>query len=109
MVPVKLHFFFFVAGIFEPYLTRFQTDAPMVPFMFDELSAIFKKLGGQSFKKDAIENARSIACMLNEKWLQDSENQLEPDLVGIGAGAKAVLASAQFTAEKKRLFRYDCK
>ena len=45
----------------------------MVPFMFDELSAIFKKLVGLIFKKDAIENARSIACMLNEKWLQDSK------------------------------------
>ena len=41
LVPVKLHFFSFVAGIFEPYLTCFQTDAPIVPFMFDELSAIF--------------------------------------------------------------------
>ena len=41
LVPAKLHFFSFVAGIFEPYLTCFQTDAPMVPFMFDELSAIF--------------------------------------------------------------------
>ena len=28
LVPVKLHFFSFVAGIFEPYLTLFQTDAP---------------------------------------------------------------------------------
>ena len=34
LVPAKLHFFSFVAGIFEPYLTRFQTDAPMMPFMF---------------------------------------------------------------------------
>ena len=50
-VPAKLHFFSFVAGIFEPYLTRFQTDAPIVPFMFDGLSAIFKKLVGLIFKK----------------------------------------------------------
>ena len=28
LVPAKLHFFSFVAGIFEPYLTCFQTDAP---------------------------------------------------------------------------------
>ena len=35
LVPAKLHFFSFVAGIFEPYLTRFQTDAPMIPFMFN--------------------------------------------------------------------------
>ena len=56
-VPTKLHFFSFVADIFEPYLTHFQTDAPMVPFIFNELSAIFKKLVGLLFKKDAIANA----------------------------------------------------
>ena len=104
LVPAKLHFFSFVAGIFELYLTLFQTDAPKVPFMFDELSAIFKKLVGLIFKKDAIDNARSIVSMLNGKWLQDSKNQLKPGLVDIGAGTKAVLAFAQVAAEKKR----DC-
>ena len=39
--------------------------------------------------------------MLNEKWLQGSKNQLEPGLVDIGAGTKAVLASAQVATEKK--------
>ena len=109
LVSVKLHFFSCVASIFEPYLTRFQTDAPMVPFMFDELSATFKKLVGLIFKKDAIDNAQSIASMLNDKWLEESKNHLEPGLVDTGAGIKAVLASAQVTAEKKRLFRYKCK
>ena len=42
-----------------------KTDAPMAPFMFDELSAVFKKLVGLIFKKDnATDNARSIARML---------------------------------------------
>ena len=76
----------------------------MVPFMFDELSTMFKTLVGPIFKKDAIDNAQSIASMLNEKLLQDSKNQLEPGLVDIVAGTKAVLASAQVAAEKKR----DC-
>ena len=108
-VSAKLHLFSFVAGMFEPYLTCFQTDVLMVPFMFDELSAIFKKLIGLIFKKDAINNARSIASMLNDTWLQVSKNQLEPSLVDTGAGTKAVLASAQVAAEKMRFFRYDCK
>ena len=103
LVPAKLHFFSFVAGIFEPYFTRLQTYAPMVPFMFDELSAIFMKLVGLIFKKDAIDNARSIASMLNGKWLQDSKNQLEPSQVDIGAGTKAVLASGQVAAKKKEI------
>ena len=85
-------------------MTRFQTDAPMVPFIFDELSATFKTLVGLIFKKVAIDNAQSITSMLNEKWLQNSKTQLEPGLVGIGAETKAVLASVQVGAEKKRLF-----
>ena len=52
-------------------MTRSQTDVPMVPFMFDELSAILKKLVGLIFKKDAIDNKQSIASMVNEKCLQD--------------------------------------
>ena len=34
----------FLTGIFEPYLVMFQTDWPMVPFMFAELEKIFDKL-----------------------------------------------------------------
>ena len=34
-IPVELHFFLFVGGMFESYLTCFQTDVPMVLFMFD--------------------------------------------------------------------------
>ena len=82
----------------------FPNRCPMVPFMFDELSAIFKKLVDLIFKKDATDNARSIASMLDEKWLQDSKNQLEPGLGDIGAGMKAVLASAQVATEKTKLF-----
>ena len=37
MVPSELQFFTFVAGIFEPYLVMFQTDAPLLPFTFSEL------------------------------------------------------------------------
>ena len=74
----------------------------MVPFMFDELSAISKKLFGLIFKKDSIDNAQSIASMLNEKWLQDSKNQLEPGLVDDGAGMKSVLTSVQVATEKKK-------
>ena len=66
----------------------------MVPFMFDELSAIFKKLVMQLTVHDQL-----LACwMINGRKIK---NQLEPGLVDIGAGTKAVLASLQVAAEKK--------
>lgn len=44
LVPAKLQFFAFVAGIFEPYLVIFQTNSPMLPFMFSELEKLFNQL-----------------------------------------------------------------
>ena len=51
-IPNKLHFFSYIAPIFENYLTVFQSDAPMVPFLFDALEKIFLRLLGLIYKKD---------------------------------------------------------
>ena len=40
LVPAKLQFFAFLASIFKPYLTAFQTDRPMIPLMYEELIRI---------------------------------------------------------------------
>ena len=42
-VSSKLQFFAFVVRIFESFLV-FQTDVPMLPFMFSELEKIFSRL-----------------------------------------------------------------
>ena len=80
----------------------------MVPFMFDELSAIFKKLIGLIFKKDAIDNARSIASRLIGKWLQDSKNQLKLGLVDIGAQGSTNCAHGDERAPNVYAERFSC-
>ena len=47
LVLVKLQFFVFVGTIFEPYLSIFQTDAPMIPFIFTELENVYNNLLSQ--------------------------------------------------------------
>ena len=54
LVPSKLQFFAFVAGIFEPYLVVLQTDAPMLPFMFSDLEKIFNRLICLIFKQKKL-------------------------------------------------------
>ena len=44
LTPAKLKFFTFVASIVRSYLKVFQTDAPMVPFMYEELEKISHRL-----------------------------------------------------------------
>ena len=44
LIPAKLQFFIFIAGILKPYLVVFQTDSPMVQFIYDELGMILTGL-----------------------------------------------------------------
>ena len=36
-LPAKLRFFCYVAGIVEPFLKEYQTDMPMIPFLYFDL------------------------------------------------------------------------
>ena len=55
-------------------------------------------------KRDAIKEADTITRELKEKWIQDVNNQLEEDLIDLGAATKD-LAKTQVSAEKKRKFK----
>ena len=57
LVPAKLHFFSFLASIFKPYLTAFQTDCLMILFMYEELPHILDQLIQLVFKMEAIVEA----------------------------------------------------
>ena len=37
----KLSFFSFIAGLLKPYLTKYQTDQPMIPFLAKDLEAMY--------------------------------------------------------------------
>ena len=67
---MKLQFFAFIAGILKPYLTTFQTNRPMVPFMCDELMETLHQLLRLIFLKNAQEEADTALKKLKKKgWL----------------------------------------
>ena len=51
LITAKLHFFAFIASILKPFLVLFQTDNPMLPFMYDELSKVSRHLIALKYKK----------------------------------------------------------
>ena len=108
LVPSKLQFFAFVAGIFEPYLLMFQTDVPMLPFMFSKLEKIFNRLMRLIFKQEKL--TIPITERIKKKWLMDKNNHLEHDaLVDVGAATKVSLKGVQLSEEKKNKFRGQCR
>ena len=54
MVP-KLHFFAYVANIVEPFLVKYQTDNPIIPFLYFDLKEIIIKLLEIIVKPDILE------------------------------------------------------
>ena len=108
LVPSKLQFFAFVAGIFEPYLVMFQTDAPVLPFMFSKLEKIFNRLMRLIFKQEKL--TIPITERIKKKWLMVKNNHLEHDaLVDIGAATKVSLKGVQLSEEKKNKFKGQCR
>ena len=89
LVPVKLPFFVFVATIFEPYLSIFQTDAPMIPFMFTELENIYSKLLRLLLRQSCLEKTTFIVNRLKKDWIENKENHLENGLVDLGTAGAA--------------------
>ena len=44
MAPAKLMFFGFVAGILQTILVKYQSDKPMVPYMYQDLLKLLRKI-----------------------------------------------------------------
>ena len=40
----KLHYFSYIAGLLQAFLKLYQTDQPMLPFLFDNLKGLMKTL-----------------------------------------------------------------
>ena len=93
LVPAKLQFFAFVASIFQPYFVIFQTNSPMIPFMFSQLEEIFNQLIRLVFRKGAIDQADTISKKIKKEWLTNKKNYLEDGLVDVGSGTRSFTAN----------------
>ena len=62
-IEAKLSFFGYVASLVEPYLKRYQTDSPMIPYMHKDLKSIVKRLLGIIVKAEAIDGKSAVQLM----------------------------------------------
>ena len=75
-------------------MVLFQADNPMLPFMYDELSKVSKRLIVVIYKKEKIDEAKAVWKAMKEDWLKSKNNQMEEFLIDIGATAKGNLFKA---------------
>ena len=90
LTPAKLQFFSFLASLFKPFLVMYQTDQSMIPYMYNDLQKLLRKLILLIVKPDLLQNCKSATNMKNLD-LSDKGNLLKLKDINIGFAASSTL------------------
>ena len=42
LIPLKLSFFSYMASLLQPFLKKYQSDKPLIPYLYDDLTKVLK-------------------------------------------------------------------
>ena len=68
----------------EPYLTKFQTDKPMIPFMYYELKSVIQNLLEIIVKSSVLEESKNVPQKWKEIDLNDEKNLIPAEKLKLG-------------------------
>ncbi|GBN49355.1 hypothetical protein AVEN_57100-1 [Araneus ventricosus] len=60
LLPAKLAFFQSIANEFESFLTEYQTDVPLIPFLFEDLTNLVSRLLKRFVLRDALKEGNIL-------------------------------------------------
>ena len=103
LLRAKLEFFSNIALALEPFLTEFQSNQPLVPFLYDRLQCILQSLMTRFLKPEALQDKSGLALAK----IDVKKDCLLVKEVGIGFGASRALAVC--STETKVNFRREAK
>ncbi|KAM8766754.1 uncharacterized protein AB9X84_005877 isoform 1-T1 [Acanthopagrus schlegelii] len=111
LLLAKFHFFMAISRAFQPFLAKYQTDVPMMPFLWEDLENLIRNLLKRFIKRDALPLTPFKLVRLD---VMDQKLWLSPKEVDIGMGATAVIK--ELSGAKGRVsdlgvlqFRKDCQ
>ena len=93
LTVAKFHFFTSVAIQLRPFLESYQTDSPMVPFLYDDLENLMQTIFSWFIKPELLENAET-GFQLTKLDVCKRDNHVSIKSVNIG------FAAQQFLQEK---------
>ena len=88
LAVAKFEFFSFFAGQFKPFLVAYQTDNPMVPFLYQDLSNLIRKIMHLVVKPDLLSECQT-GRELKKVDLSDKNTFLKPKDINIGFAARS--------------------
>jgi hypothetical protein len=105
LIKSKLQFFASVAKDIEPFLARYQTDQPMIPFLAKDLNKLVVDLMRRIIKEEVLVQYKGVEHLLN---LKDESIFLDPSKVDIGFEARGSSVTKKATDRQRYSFRHSC-
>ena len=75
-ILAKFYFFSFLGSIFKPFLAKYQTRWPMVPFMYDDLKKLVKSILQLYIRQGVVDNCPNGVAPKNIDLLNKSNGQM---------------------------------
>lgn len=106
MLGPKLSFFRSLASDVEPFLRKFQSDAPLVPLLYGSLMATMRTVMSRFVKAEIIESGQD----LSKVDLTNKENLIAYKNVDLGFATRDTLRRTHGLKDRDILdFRRDCR
>jgi hypothetical protein len=97
-LKLKLSFFSYISGLVEPFLRKYQTSKPMIPFLYEDLDKLLRNLLSKFVKKEFTDVRTSILLKLN---FSDDKILCSLNKIDVGFGVVKFLKSDKVTEKDK--------
>ena len=104
LAAAKIAFFASIASTLEPFLIKYQSSAPLMPFLYDDLMALLRSLMSRYVKRDIVDKAKTASDLYKIDVLSKDIRRLYKD-VDIGVAATKLLTESKVSQAAKMEFQ----
>ena len=112
LLKAKHHFWISLAQDFHPFLSTYQTNRPMVPFLASDLEKLLRSIMSR-FLKESVTTSAKTFTQLAKIDVTSNDNSKLSKAVDMGIITKrevdGLRKNEQITLQEQRQFQLDCK
>ena len=104
----KLHFFKCIASQLQPFLSKYQPDRPMIPFLSDDLCLILRSLMRRFTKQDQLDTSDDKLVKID---VSDQKIHVSYKRVDIAFASEKLEGTGDCKPSERQImeFRMECK
>jgi hypothetical protein len=107
LAVAKISFFASVGAMCEPFLKRYQTSAPLGPFLYDDIAHLLRSVMTRFVKKSLMQEADTVAKLVKID-VSVKDNRCNYKEVDIGVAATNALLQKGISDSERMAFRMQC-